>query len=450
MWMRLVDWCSRRLLILLTSLALAVYLFTYATDRFGDPVRADGLGYYAYLPSVLLYGDPSFGESAASPFGGAFPAWSGIRPYGDSGVYLDRYTMGVAVLALPFFAAAHLVTLAARAMGVPVAADGYSFFYQHGFGLSGLAYMVLGIAFLRRILVRDVSPRAAFATVVVLLFGTNLFHYGSGESTISHTYSFFLFAALMFQVPRWYAEPAGWRRSLLLGVTVGFIGLVRVPNLTVLILFLLYGIRFFADLRERFELPVRRPRDVCAVIAGFGITVLPQLLLWHFATGHWLVSGYAAQGEGFHFLHPEVMNVLFSFKKGALFWCPLLVLGVAGLPALKRQIPAWFWAVLAFLVVNVYVISSWWNWWFGGGFGHRAFIESYAVMALPLAALFAEVRTRRQMVTLAVLCLLAVVWTQGLAALYYLRQIDYEGLDAQAVFDILWSTKEALRGLLHP
>mgnify|MGYP003593392854 CR=1 FL=1 len=46
-----------------------------------------------------------------------------------------------------------------------------------------------------------------------------------------------------------------------------------------------------------------------------------------------------------------------------------------------------FWPVFVFLLANVYVVSSWWCWWYGGSYGQRAFIESYAVLALPLAAL---------------------------------------------------------------
>jgi hypothetical protein len=443
MWMRLVDFFAKHFLVLLSLFALAVYILTYATDRFGDPIRADGLGYYAYLPSTVIYHDPSFGVAAAKPLGGEFPAWSGIRPYGDSGTCLNRFTMGVALMALPFFLAAHVITLGVRAAGGSVVADGYSFLYQHGFGLAGVVYMVLGAAILRRILVRDVSARVALATLLALLFGTNLFHYGSGESMISHAYSFFLFAAWMHQIPRWYDASAGRWRSVLLGATLGLIALVRVTNVTVVVLLALYGIRSFDDIRVRAGLLKTRSRDLIAMAAGFGIVILPQLLWWHAATGHWLVSGYGVQGEGFHFLRPEVMNVLFSFKKGVFFWCPILMLAVAGLPALKFRQPEWFWPAATFMAINLYVIASWWNWWFGGGFGHRAFVESYAVLALPLSALFAAARSGAQRLTLALLSLLFVAWTQQLAILYYLRMIDYEGLDAQAVYDILWSIRDA-------
>jgi len=35
----------------------------------------------------------------------------------------------------------------------------------------------------------------------------------------------------------------------------------------------------------------------------------------------------------------------------------------------------------------IYVLSSWWSWWFGGGYGNRAFIDFYGIMAIPLASI---------------------------------------------------------------
>jgi hypothetical protein len=45
-----------------------------------------------------------------------------------------------------------------------------------------------------------------------------------------------------------------------------------------------------------------------------------------------------------------------------------------------------FWGVATFTAVNIYVLSCWWAWWFGGGFGCRGYIDSFAVMAIGLAA----------------------------------------------------------------
>lgn len=43
--------------------------------------------------------------------------------------------------------------------------------------------------------------------------------------------------------------------------------------------------------------------------------------------------------------------------------------------------------VLTFLVF-IYVIFSWWCWWYGGAFGLRAMIDIYGLLALPLGVFF--------------------------------------------------------------
>jgi hypothetical protein len=34
----------------------------------------------------------------------------------------------------------------------------------------------------------------------------------------------------------------------------------------------------------------------------------------------------------------------------------------------------------------VYILSSWWSWWFGGGYGIRSYIDMYGILAIPFAA----------------------------------------------------------------
>ena len=66
---------------------------------------------------------------------------------------------------------------------------------------------------LRRLLRPALQPdRVADATLVALLFGTNLYHYATYDSTCSHAFSFALFAALLELTERWQATPTVTRR----------------------------------------------------------------------------------------------------------------------------------------------------------------------------------------------------------------------------------------------
>ncbi|MGB3076665.1 MAG: hypothetical protein WBB36_15155, partial [Chitinophagales bacterium] len=49
-----------------------------------------------------------------------------------------------------------------------------------------------------------------------------------------------------------------------------------------------------------------------------------------------------------------------------------------------------FFPVILFTIINIYVVLSWWSWWYGGSYGLRAFIESYALLALPMGAFYQQ------------------------------------------------------------
>jgi hypothetical protein len=41
--------------------------------------------------------------------------------------------------------------------------------------------------------------------------------------------------------------------------------------------------------------------------------------------------------------------------------------------------------ILVFMALNIYIVFSWWCWWYGGTYGQRSMIDSYALLAIPLA-----------------------------------------------------------------
>jgi hypothetical protein len=53
--------------------------------------------------------------------------------------------------------------------------------------------------------------------------------------------------------------------------------------------------------------------------------------------------------------------------------------------AYRRNKGRYGW-LLFFLFVNTWVISSWWMWFYGGSYGHRAFIDLYPFFAIGIAA----------------------------------------------------------------
>ena len=121
----------------------------------------------------------------------------------------------------------------------------------------------------------------------------------------------------------------------------------------------------------------------------------PQLAIYYEATGRLVVSSYGSLG--FHFLSPQLWGVLFSVQKGLFFWSPLLLAAVAGFVCWRdrEQAARSFAGTAVVLVVDTYLIASWWDWQFGASYGHRGFVDVLPLLALrPRGVLRVERRRR--------------------------------------------------------
>jgi hypothetical protein len=167
--------------------------------------------------------------------------------------------------------------------------------------------------------------------------------------------------------------------------------------------FLLWNIGGWVDLKSKAALFARQMPELLLIPAVGLLVWVPQFLYWHQVAGHWLHYSYV--DEGFFFLKPRLFEVVTGFRKGWLIYTPAMAFALLGLVQLYRNHRATFFAVLAFLGVNLYVVSSWWCWWYGGSYGQRALIESYAIMSLPLTALIAWSLARGRIGTVAALAI---------------------------------------------
>ncbi len=121
----------------------------------------------------------------------------------------------------------------------------------------------------------------------------------------------------------------------------------------------------------------------CLIIFSF---LFFQLWNTHLQTGKWMLNTYS--GEGFdNWKTPEIMNVLFSWRKGLFIYTPILILFIPGMIVLFRKNRRLFWGVVFFTSVYTYIVSSWWCWWYGGGLGARPFIDVFIILFLPIVFL---------------------------------------------------------------
>src|SRR5262245_14545079 len=157
--------------------------------------------------------------------GGTFPPFTGIIRWQETRRWANPHPIGVAVMLVPFFGAAHVLTTWSN-----LPPDGFSLYYQHAAGLGGLCAFVLGVMALCRFLLRYFTSGVVLATLVTIILGTNLFHYATFDSTFSHAFSFLLITLLLDLTDRWWQNPT-WATSLWLSIVAAFVFLTRHPNI---------------------------------------------------------------------------------------------------------------------------------------------------------------------------------------------------------------------------
>jgi hypothetical protein len=291
-----------------------------------------------------------------------------------------KYSAGMAVLYLPFFAIAHLL-----APSLGYAADGFSYPYQLAIGLSSLLWALAGLFILRRILLIFFKDRTTALVLLVFAFLTNYLEYAAISGAMTHNYLFTLYALLVYQSILFHRNPST-RRAILIGAICGLMTLVRPSEIISFLIPLLWGIDSRKAIQDRFGFLWNHRKNISLALLTAGVIISIQLIYWHQVTGHWVVYSY--QTDRYRFLHPQLVNGLFSFKKGWFTYTPVMLAVIPGFYLLYRKRPALFLAPLLFILVFLYLCFSWSNWWYGGSLGQRAIVQAYPVLAFPLAASF--------------------------------------------------------------
>ncbi|MDD3877413.1 MAG: hypothetical protein PHT69_12395, partial [Bacteroidales bacterium] len=337
-------------------------------------IEWDVKNYYAYLPAAFIYNDLHQKYFDTIPELQEY-AWYSLDDMGNR--YL-KVSMGVAMMYLPSFIIVHTWQLLNNGD-----TGGYGVPYQRAIALNVLLFLYLGLFVLYKLLLKYFKPFIAYLTIIVIIFATNMLYYATNEPGLTHIYSFCLFSVFIWAVDKWHENP-NIKTALAIGLLMGFITIIRPTNAIIIVLLFLYNVKSFSDLKKNMLLAYKyRLQWVLAVLISC-LPWLPQIIYWKIATGHFIFYSYGV--ERFFFTQPEIINVLFSYRKGWFVYTPIALIALIGIIFLKNKLSSYRWPVIIYIVLQIYIVSSWWDWWYGGCFGQRSMIESFALLAIPLAA----------------------------------------------------------------
>ena len=158
------------------------------------------------------------------------------------------------------------------------------------------------------------------------------------------------------------------------------------------------------------------------------------MIYYKLATGNLFIYSYL--GEGFNFLNPHIFEILFSFKKGLFLYTPLYLLAFTGCIYLWKSKRFMFWSWLVFFFLITYVFSSWSNWWYGGSFSSRVYVEFVPMfmMLLAFALQHSKNKVRQKLLLGAVFILIVVCQIQTFQ--YRYNQIHWSDMDRTKYFEV--------------
>lgn len=390
-------------------------------------ISSDARGYFAYLPAVFMYQDPNFGFFEEMERGKYYnPRYFYDYRREAYGKYINKYFLGVAALSSPFYLMGHLWTLATGGE-----ADGYSKAYIVFLHLGSIFYLALGMFFLLKLLqLYDIDPLHRTLTVLLLTFATNMSYYITEEPMMSHTFNFCFIGMFLYSIKKYLNEE---KASQLLWASffLGFVAILRPANLLVL-----GFIPFLAGSWQGFVkfLTGIKPLWWLSGLGIFFSIVFLQLGMYHWQTGHWWVYSYP--DEGFNFARPHLWQSLFSYKKGLFVYTPVLFLVyLLGMWTLwhKNRYGAISWSI--FFFVLAYILSSWSNWYYGGSFSYRPFMDYYACFGILAGLGLGHVKSRSKRILLYCTLFVFLVVNQIQSYQYRYQQIPYEGMTKETYWE---------------
>lgn len=397
-----------------------VALFVLSLAFVNPYLRGDGNGYYAWLRSPALDRDANFGNEylRADPlFRAGFVDAQG-NPTAEmttaTGRAENQWSIGPAILWLPFFAVAHLLAMAGA--GVP---DGYSPVYlwavAAGSAVYGFAAVLLGVNLARRMAPSQWAIPAGIAVLAASSLPVYMY------LLPFHVHATAAFATGLFF---WWGltRVEAWRTRdwVIWGAAAGLMIAVYFVHAVFLVL-VAWRMAANGTVRNR-----------ALALAAFAAGALP------FAVLH-LWSRYAIYGsfstgyrDTFHWLSPRLLATALSPDHGLFLWTPVVVLALAGLMALARSDPRARVILVAWGLL-FYVIASYQNWHGQSSFGNRFFVSLTTMFVPGIAVSLAWLGRRSRALPLALIGLLCV-WNAGFVFQWGLNIVPNRGpVDFRAV-----------------
>ncbi len=395
----------------------------------------DGAAYYAWLRSAAVDRDlDTYNElqhyQNVQDVDLQSNAWRDDSGRTQTGLWINHWPVGSAVLWAPFFLLAHAATHILNLLGLGLPANGYSPPYVWLSMFGSTVWALLGLLLVYGIAKEIYDDRTATLATASIWLASPLVFYMFMYPTMSHANDAFANAVFVFV---WYKtrRERGYMAWVALGLSAGLAGLVRTQNV---LLAVFPGLELAADLVGRLRLRSWDEVRHSIIKAGlFAIALLialaPQMLVWKAVFGSYIVLNpiQISMGLGFDLQSPHWLKVLFSSNRGLFVWHPILLPAAVGLWFLARRERRLALMLLIAFLLQLYLIGSYDAWHSSPAFGARYFVNMLPMFVLGLAALTDWMRPRMSFTPLVAAAAAFVLWNFSLIVQYSLQLVPRFG-----------------------
>ncbi len=321
----------------------------------GQTVYGDGRYYTALVRSLVVDHDLSFTND--------YQILGITEKIGPNLLPVNKYQIGPALFWMPGY-----VLIRPLFLGT-----GYEFPYQIMISLMSVSGAWIGLVILYQLLKQYFGNTIGIMTVVMIAGTTSLLFYGSVDTVNSHAITFLGSTVFLWMVVRSIdAKVAG----SILGLTL----LTRPQEaLGILIAVATKKYRYFA---------------VIFVTALSVYTI--QWIIWRISYGAWVLSGYAANGEGFQVSFFPIITVLFHRDSGIIFATPSLISAFAGAcMTWPKKLMAYRVPTIMIVIMQALTIAWWSSPTQGASYGSRMFIGTLPYLSIPMAVFLTWLSEKR-------------------------------------------------------
>lgn len=379
-------------------------------------IRGDGVGYYAYIRSLIidhdlnfeneyLAGNKTFLQHVTDEEGNLKDSMRTA-----TGLVENHWAIGPAILWSPFILFVHLLVILSNKIWLSIPANGFSAPYTVTMALFTALYGFLGVYLSFRLASKYFSQSAAFLGTLGIWLASSLPVYMYFNPSWSHAHSAFAVALFL-----WYWDRTRDGRSLiqwvLLGLISGLIINVYYINGIFLLIPLLESIRcYYCSWRKK---QLTKARKLFLSNSFFTLStivaLLPTFITKQIIYGRVWETGYS----GWFWTSPKFLKVLFSSEHGLLTWTPVLIPALIGFYylAIKEKELAIYLSITFFAFL--YVIASYHSWHGISSFGNRFFVSFTPAFVLGLTAFINSLLNIWEKITskvIPVVLLFLIIW----------------------------------------